>query len=185
MTNLKDKAEQISHGLAALLGLRMLRCRNVYATRIFFFGQSNEQVDSALYTLGLECPWRVEKHDMIMAGSEDYNEKAQDNTDESWEAGMPSGHLQDQGLLEVLGESKDGYIVNTGTGLVVESVEGDRFGGIRIVMSGSCLLEVFPASRDQMEWIFSPPTGGSLILMNGVLERAGQHPDAKESALSP
>jgi hypothetical protein len=180
MVNPGNKAEEIRHGLAALVGQRLLRSRNLFATRMFLFGQSSLQVDSALYTLGLECPWRVEKHDVILAGAEDYYEKAEANTDESWEAGMPSGHLQDQGLVELLGELREGYIINTGAGLVVESVEGDRFGGFRIGMSESCVLEVFPASRNQMEWIFSPPIGGSLILMNGALERGGQHPDAKE-----
>jgi hypothetical protein len=134
--------------------------------------------------LGLECPWRVEKHDVIVAGAEDYYEKAEDNTDESWEAGTPTGHLQDQGLAELFGELRGGYVINTGTGFVVESVEGDRFGGIRIRMSESCTLEVFPASRSQMEWIFSPPGDGSLILMKGELSRTGQGPNARESPSS-
>ena len=173
--NPEDKTEEIRQGMAALVGQRLIRSRNLFATRIFFFGQSNLQDDAALYTLGLECAWRIEKDGAIVVGAEDYYERAQDNADESWEVGMPSGHLQDQGLAELLGEIKGGYVVNTGAGFVVESVDGDRFGGFRIRM-GECVLSAFPASRGQMEWILSPPGDRSLILMKGRLSRAGEHP---------
>ena len=89
---------------------------------------------------------------------------------------MPSGHLQDKKLRELLGEVKAGDIVNAGSGLVVESVEADRYGGLRIGLTERLCLSVFPASNTQMEWILIRPGGGGLVLMKGLLNRTRRKP---------
>jgi hypothetical protein len=170
--NPQEKTKEIREGLSALIGQRLIRSNNYCATRNFYFGQGDVHEDAPIYTLGIECPWRVRTGDVIIVGSEDYFQKAEDNKDESWEAGTPTGHLQNQKLAELLGELQPGgSITNTGQGLRVESVEADAFGGFRIGFGETCALEVFPASAGQMEWILIPPGGGSLILMHGVVTR--------------
>jgi hypothetical protein len=170
--NPQDKTKEIREGLSALIGQRLIRSDNYCATRNFYFGQGDVHADAPIYQLSIECPWRIQTGDVIIVGSEDYSEKAENNMEESWEAGMPTGHLQNQKLGELLGELQPGgSITNTGQGLRVESVEVDAFGGFRIGFGKTGALEVFPASVGQMEWILIPPGGGSLILMHGVVTR--------------
>src|SRR5437868_14384786 len=109
----KDKAKEIRESLSVLIGLRLARSVNWCATRNFYFGRADTQIEDALYTVSLDCPWRIQRDDVILVGSEDYSERAEDNTDESWEAGMPTGHLQNQKLAELFGELKGGSIVST------------------------------------------------------------------------
>ena len=52
--------------------------------------------------------------------------------------------------------------------VVVESVREEPCNGIRIELSGSLVLELFPASAGEMEWILMTPNG-SLVLMNGAM----------------
>jgi len=176
--NRQDDSKETRDNLSRLIGQTLLRSKNFCATRHFYFGDSSSKANAPelCYTLGIECPWRIQTDDLIVVGSEDYYEQAEGNTDQSWEPGMPSGHLQDQKLTELLGELKDGDIVNTRSGFVVESVQADRYGGFRLGLTGGYALEVFPSSRKRMEWIFTLPRGGSLMLINGALARSGRYP---------
>lgn len=170
--NAPENAGTIRKHLSSLVGQRLVRSRNFCATRHFYFGQEN--LDAAfLYTLGVDCPWRIRRHDTIVAGAADYYVRAEDNLAESWEVGTATGHLQNQKLAELLGELKGDLILNTGADLVVRSVEADGCGGFRIDMAGDCVLEVFPSSRSQMEWIFMLPLPRrrAWVFMNGVLNR--------------
>ena len=143
----------------------MVRSRNFYATRHFYFGETTP------YTLGLECPWRIRKDTRIVVGSEDYSEPAEGNSDPAWEPGMPEGHLQDQKLAELFGELKAGAVLNAGAEFVVETAEVDGCGGIRVGLGRDYVHEAFPTSSKSMEWIFRSPDRPSLVLMNGVVNR--------------
>jgi hypothetical protein len=170
----EDKAETIHESFSVLVGLKLVRSQSFFATRHFYFGQDVDP-SAALYTLGVECSWRIRRGDTIIVGSEDYSERGDDNTDESWNVDMPIGHLQDEQLVDLMGgELKAGSVINTGADLIVEFVEADKQGGFRLGLSEAYVLEVFPASVRQMEWVLSPPDGGGLILMNGVLNRSGK-----------
>jgi len=168
-------AAQTQENLRQLLGQRLLGSRNFCETRHFYFGEPSlaAGLREPCYTLGLECPWRIQTAERIIVGSEDYYQRADDNTDPLWEPGAESGHLQDQGLAEWLGELKDGDVINTGPGLIVNSVEADRYGGFQIRLTGGYSIAVVPCSRDQMEWIFMLPGGGSLMLIDGAPTRSG------------
>ena len=111
-------------------------------------------------------------NDVICVGSEDYCEPAEDNTDPTWEPGMAGGHLQDERLAGLLGELREGHVINTGSGFVVAVVRVDRCGGIQIDLSHGYVLEAFPSSAKRMEWILRVPGQPSLVLMNGVVNKA-------------
>jgi len=164
-------AQEIRDTLSGLIGQRLVRSRNFLATRHFYFGQSAADPAGSLYTLGVECPWRIRRDRRIVAGSEDYGPMVETDTDDSGQPGDPAG-LQNQQLAELLGGLKeDGSKVNTGSQLAVELVDADECGGFRIGLTEYCVLEVFPASAGQMEWIIMLPGTGALTLMNGVLSR--------------
>jgi hypothetical protein len=158
--------------LRKIVGLRLHSSRTFLATRHFYFGKTISQTGPGRlhYTLGFECAWRIHRSGLIIVGSEDYGEEAEGKADPSWEPGMPGG-LQDQKLTELLGERKEARVINTRPGFVVEAVEFDRCGGIRIELGRRYVLEAFPASAKQLEWIFMPPGGRSLVLMNGVVNK--------------
>lgn len=167
-------AEETYESLSRLIGQKLLKSRNFCATRHFYFGEPDLtwRLDGPHYTLGIECPWRIQTSDAIIVGSEDYYEQAEGSTDTSWEPGAESGHLQDQKLAELLGELKDGDAINTRVELVVDHVVTDRYGGFQIGLSGGYSIVVCPCSRGQMEWIFILPEGGSIMLMNAEAVRA-------------
>src|ERR1700690_115183 len=171
MMTTEGRANANSESLSLLVGRRLVRSRNFLATRHFYFGRNSLEDAAGLYTLGVECPWRIRKDDMIVVGSEDYYERAEDNLDETWQAGTSTGHLQNQKLAELLGEVRGDCVINTGTGMVVQSVQEEPCKGLRIGLTEGYTLEVFPASRSQMEWIFMIPGQRSLVLMNGVVNR--------------
>jgi hypothetical protein len=80
-------------------------------------------------------------------------------------------HVQDQILTELLGDIRNGEVINTGLGFIVEAIELQAWGGIRIKLSQRHVLEIFPASARAMEWIFMQPGRASLVFMNGVVNK--------------
>ena len=171
---LNRKDREIEGALKGLIGLKLFKSWNVFATRMFYFvGPGFENTtDDGDYRLTLECPWRIEQADRILVGNEDYGLRSDSNSDPTWDPGEAQwGHRQDQRLEEILGESKNGAIFNTGTQLVVESVTCDALGGFQLHLSGDFMLSVFPASAATMEWMLSSRTRGNLALMNGELSQ--------------
>ncbi|MEW5980489.1 MAG: hypothetical protein AB1898_32280 [Acidobacteriota bacterium] len=118
--------------------------------------------DEYCYALGVHCAWRITREGVILAGLDDYVLPSDDNRED-----MPAGYLQEKKLADLLGEIKEGEIVNTGSGFIAESVDADNCGGIRINFTGGYALEVFPTSSDEMAWDLMYHDGGSLGWMNG------------------
>jgi hypothetical protein len=152
-----DMAKEIREVFSVLIGQKLIGAQ-VFAegTWHFYFGPwplAADKNGTAAY-LGIECSWRIHKHDTIIIGSEDYDvlEKSADR--------------QVRTINALVSE----------TGLVVDSVDADELGGVRIALAGSYVFDVFPASDSEMEWLFRCPSSYSLILMNGVLNKAAPQP---------
>ena len=160
-----------SVAFGALVGLQLVRSKNLQGTRHFYFARPLSVGAPAHCTLGLECPWRIRLNDVIVVGSEDYYERAEDNTDPAWELGMPGGHFQDQKFAGLLGELREGDVVNTGTDFIVTAVTLDGCGGMQIHLGHDYVLEAFPSSAKRMEWILRVPGQPSWVLMNGVVNK--------------
>jgi hypothetical protein len=170
-TQCESKTVRIRQAFQILIGLKLGKSSNIFATRLFHFyaiAPQNEHLNE-LYVLVVECPWRIERANQIFVGSEDYSLPATDNDDPGWQSGTQSGHLQDQKLRELMGELEHGEIFNTGDDFVVKSVEADALGGFRIGFSGAYILSVFPSSGIEMEWMLRRPPDNYLALMNGHL----------------
>lgn len=117
-------------------------------------------------------PLGIRLNNAIVVGSEDYYEPAEDNTDPAWEPGMPGGHLQDKRLAGLLGELREGDVVNSGLNFIVAGVTVDGCGGIQVHLGHDYVLEAFPSSAKRMEWILRVPGQPSLVLMNGVVNKS-------------
>lgn len=163
MTMLKiliETADGIRNELAVLLGSRLIESKSYLATRTFCFALCDESSTEPI-TIGVECPWRMRRLAVIVTGSEDYSEDS--------DAGESSYDRQTERLVGLLGEWRDESVFNCGSGFVVEGVDADDVGGFKILMTGGHLLEVFPTTSAEMEWIISSSGNRSLVLMNGVL----------------
>ena len=170
-----EKSEKLQNILRELIGLQIFKAWNIFGTRIFYFAGADLGARTADgdYRLTLECPWRIEQHDRVVVGSEDYGLRADDNSDPDWNpTEMQWGHLQDQKLLEIFGKSRNGEIYNTRRELVVTSVKADTFGGFQLALSGGYALTVFPASVSDMEWLLSRRAGGNVALTKGTLSES-------------
>lgn len=167
----RTRAAEIERTLGVLKSVRLFKLWNVYATRFFYFASPGRDVaDDGDYRLSIECPWRFERHGRILVGSEDYWLKADGNEDPDWSpTEAQSGHLDDQRLEEIMGETKNGSIFASKAALIVQAVQADDVGGFRLNFSNGYRLSVFPASGTQMEWLFSYADGGNLALMKGSL----------------
>jgi hypothetical protein len=176
--DLNSVLTETQEDLQRLIGQTLLKSRNFCGTRHFYFGESSlkPDTDRPCYTLGLECPWRIQTRERIVVGSEDYDPPPEGKANPTAEPATMSILLQDQRLAELLGELRDGDVTNTGHELTVDSVEADRYGGFQVGMTGGYSLAVFPCSREQMEWILILPGGGSLMLINGVPTKSSRHP---------
>lgn len=182
------RPEETKAALQEVVGLKLLRSRNLCASRLFYFGKPLDPAPigrRSQFRLGLECPWRILKSGLIFVGSEDYYEESEDTQDPAWEPGMPGGHLQDQRLVELFGELREGDVIITRPGFTVEGAQLDGYGGIRLDLGQDCILEVFPTSAKRMQWIFTPPDGPSFVLMNGVVTRSTKTSQAKTPSEEP
>lgn len=164
-----ERAANMERALNEIKGLQLIKSWNVFATRMFYFaapGTENREGDGD-YRLTLECPWRIERPDGSLIGSEDYGIPADDNADPNWDPNSQKGSLQDQQLAKLLGKTKTGEIINTRPDLIVQSIEIDSLGGFRLSLSGGYALALFPATDAEMQWSLSRTAGGYSTLMNG------------------
>src|SRR5258708_1297986 len=116
---LSGNIAKIEETLKELVGLQLFKSWNAFGTRMFYFAVPGFQkkAEDGDYRVTLECPWRIEQDDRILVGSEDYGLRGERNLDPEWNpTDMQSGHLQDQRLAEILGESRNGAIFNTKPG---------------------------------------------------------------------
>jgi hypothetical protein len=167
-----NNSAQVKKALSALIGLRVFKAWNVYATRFFYFAQPDFQnyAEDGDFWLELECPWRIEHSGEVIVGSDDYGERADNNIDPSWDPKeMQSGHRQDQKLRELMGQESNGALLNKTTTMIVERVEADDVGGFQLSLSEGHILSVFPATAIGMQWLLSRRAGGNLSLMDSRL----------------
>jgi len=113
----------------------------------------------------------MRKAGLIIVGYDDYRERAEGNDDPDWEPNMLGGHLQDQKLVELLGEQREKGIATTHPGFTVTGVKLDECGDIQIKFESNCVLEVFPDGSKSMQWGFKSPDQPSFVLMNGVVNK--------------
>ena len=152
--------EKLTKAMASLVGLRLCMVCNTGNMKQFHFGEPwqyrNRPVGQVV--LHVQCPWRLERDVRTITGSADYYVPADDNTDSDWEAGEPTGHLQDQLLRDVLG-LEPGVAQRDGveTSLIVLDAVSSVIGEAAVTMSYGYRLLLFPASSRLEEWRLLKP----------------------------
>jgi len=178
MNDVDGVADAARQALTKLVGLRLSAAHNAGNMKTLQFGDLQKRGEKGLvgqFALHIQCPWRIERLGKIVTGSLDYYERASDNTNDAWEPGAITGHLQNEilgRLFEGLNDDTRSH-VNRSKQLVVEEVTADSFGGARIRMSGDYNLVIFPSGTKGEDWrLFEPSKTPHFFIEDGkaVLE---------------
>ena len=150
---------EIERSLAPLVTLPMWAMDCAADLAMFTFGdrrleqnRHGEVVGVREYTLHVQCAWRLVGQNGIIVASRDYFYPAGDPNDDppNFDHDQPGANRRDERMAAFFAEC--GHEVP-----VVESIDADRVGSLRIVMSHDVTLEVFP--NDSLEgeyWRFFP-----------------------------
>ena len=169
MTSVK---EEIKQHLSLLIGLPLSIARRAADMLVLHFGtirevesgikvgkRAGEKGSVGVFSLHIQCPWRLDASDGIITGrgdlyiSPETGEYFDDELDDDtfYEQGK---NLQDKKISELLQgiDPITGDYMNTTQFLMVETVDSDNFGGATIGLSGGYRLVLFPASSVSEYW---------------------------------
>src|SRR5215831_10483944 len=122
MANRISPRQQVIAALSRLIGLPLTAARRAVDMRTFQFGTLRPVSGGSVgdFALHVQCPWRIEGPDGIVAGRLDLWEPIEENApfDENWSY-EKSPNLQDALMKQWLSEND----------LVVTNVDADEFGG--------------------------------------------------------
>ena len=148
--------------LHPLIGRKLSITFNAGNMKGIHFGELRRLPDGRLvgeYALHIQCPWRLEHDGRVITGSLDYYVRADNNSDENWEPGTVSGHLQDQILSELLGgdDETSRSNANQTQHFIATEITSDSFGGCQIELSGNYRLALFPCASRNEAWRLLEP----------------------------
>jgi hypothetical protein len=142
--------------------------------RGFHFGQVRkiEKGTVGEYALHIQCPWRIEGPQGIVTGRSDLWKPAEDSPEVDWETWdyEENENLQDKLIAEWLQayDPQTRSFVNETDRLVVETVQGDAYGGATIALSGGFRLILFPAGTEGEDWrVFHPKSDEPHFVITG------------------
>jgi len=149
----------IEHRLTDLVGLLLIDAGRAFTLHWFDFGsrvlaQTGEKTLISQYTVDTEQAWRIAGPDGIIvavrdrlypAGEDPYKDLLKFDWD------RPGVNRCDEQMSQFLKEQKNAP-------LIVQSVEADLWGGLKINLSEGHILELFPdSSLDSERWrLFEP-----------------------------
>lgn len=166
---------EIESELAVLIGRPLWGSSRAADMEMFAFGERRlgtdlrgRPVERGEFALHVQCPWRIVHHGGILAGSRDVYSPREDAqevpADFDWD--QPSANRRDQRLQWFFEERAE-------EPSVVQSIEADDVGSLRILLSGDFVLDVFPADSLDEEghserWrFFRPGTDTPHIVVTG------------------
>ncbi len=152
----RDKATVSREILSTLIGQKLIGACIVPDTYSqFYFGRSSAELSReegrTVDSLGVQCPWRFYRKEVILFGSEDGSLTKENPTDQT-----------SVSMESAIGDE----------GLTVLSITTDGLGGLLLTLSGDYFLKAFPTSDIGFSWLFSSTNSPCLVLMNGLLNRA-------------
>lgn len=167
--------KEIKTALSKLLYLKLQYAGR--ASNLFWLGfgelisvtRKGETKTVAEYALNIQCSWRISKGEKILVASRDFYSPfsgwEEDNGDFDWD--VQGNNRFDERIKPFL-ESVQGNII-------VESIESDDVGGLKVFLSEGFVLEVFPDSSEDDEysefWRFFNRKDGSphfVVAGNGI-----------------
>ncbi|MDN7240755.1 hypothetical protein QWY14_03090 [Planococcus sp. N028] len=102
-------------------------------------GETEELAEFALH---VQCAWRITKASTIYVGSHDFYVPSS-----KWEGDMEDFYWDIQGNNR-FDERVRWLMRSIKSGLVVENIEADTFGGLTVYLSNDYTLEIFPNSSE-------------------------------------
>ena len=170
-STLRSITERVERATAVLVGMPLSSAHLAADVLSLQFGELREtrsklpnRTDTWLvgeYALHVQCPWRLTRHDEIVTGYFDRLYPPGDPLDEreGWEPNGP-GSWGHERLREWTAKLP----------LSVVSLAADAFAGMRIVLAGDYVLEMFPIDSVQTEqWrLFRPGTDESHFVVLGA-----------------
>ena len=144
--------EAIISELSKILGLKLQNAGR--ASNLFWLGfgemisiTKRERTDTvAEYALNIQCSWRICKGKRILVASRDFyspfSEWDEANGDFDWDV---QGSNRFDELIKSLLKRVQGNII-------VESIDSDEVGGLKVFLSEGFVLEVFPDSTQDDEY---------------------------------
>lgn len=123
----------------------------------------------AEYALHIQCSWRITKGNKILVASRDFYSPSsrwdEDNEDFDWD--VQGNNLFDERIVSFMEDVK-GH-------LIVERIDSDEVGGLKVFLSENYVLEAFPDTSEDDEysefWRFLNHRGDSphfIVTGNGI-----------------
>lgn len=150
-----DITNKITSYLSELIGKKLHsagRASNLFwlglgeTTTVIRRGKTEESAECYLH---IQCSWRIVQHNKILIASRDFYSPRSDyiDDDENFEWDVIGNNLFDERMKTFIQSAKKR--------LVVEKIESDEIGGLKVFLSDSYVLEVFPDSSQNDEfWRF-------------------------------
>lgn len=142
-------AHQIVVAFGPVYGLKLAMSRNAGSVKIFHFGDIKPHPDgkgtAGQFALHVRCPWRIVESSQIPT-------------------------LQQAILARLFSQYDAGTesYINNSDELVVQQVEADDYGGLKIHLSGGYRVEVFPDGIHGEDWrLFEPGRGAMHFIIEG------------------
>jgi len=136
--------------------------------RMFHFGQIVTTPTGlvAQYAIHIQCPWRIQTHEIIVTGSQDWYEPSleadfSEEESDSWEPGK-GGSLQEDRLRRLfecpLQESRT--IINKTDRFFVVGAAADSLVDCQVHLSHGLILGLYPCGSAGEAWRLIQPTRG-------------------------
>lgn len=151
--------QSVDAALHPLISLQLWTSRRSADVQGFHFGESRPVVSQGetflvgTYALHVQCPWRIKGPKRLLVGSYDRFTPAAGRSweDPDFESDVPGASLIDERIDALFGPEAQQHFV-------VQSVEADDVGGLRMSLGEGTVLEVFPNHTDDAEFwrLFQP-----------------------------
>lgn len=163
MTMATTVEERVRQELQKLVGLELAATARAADLRGFHFGELRPYRGRTVgeFALHVQCAWRIEGPDGILAGRSDLwepTEELRGDDFKRWDYER-AGNLQDKRIAEWLGhqDPRAGACLDSENPPVVLAARATPFGGAEIDLSGGYRLTLFPAGSVGEDWrLFRP-----------------------------
>lgn len=160
---------EIETHLNILIGQPLISATRAARMQMFGFGNWIDALEGeprkvGEYALHLQCAWRVTFKDKIFVAQNDmfYPNGDYENEPENWYWDVSEKNRCDEKMKELIIQQKN-------CRLIVEKINADEFGSLRLLFNESYSLEVFPNNSlpDEFWRFFRPSTEENHFIVGG------------------
>lgn len=153
----------IEHHLSKIVGLPLAQISEAGGIWMFDFGSlvriPGKNAWRSDWTLHVQCPWRIVSRNGILVGCDDRWLNVEEATSSSYPTTTPNSWSDSLGCAIVarfLGKpeaDKEEGALRGDRNELIRAV-ADRFGGVRLSLSGGHAIEIVPAASRSEQWRF-------------------------------